>query len=47
MLDFKRFTFATELDTKKEYAINKRTVKNDLISCEKRLGVGWGDHLIT
>ena len=47
MLDFKRFTFATEIDAKKEYAINKRRVEIDLILRKKRLGGGWGGHLIT
>ena len=48
MLDFKRFTFATEIDAKKEYAINKRRVEIDLVSRKKKtLGGGWGGHLIT
>ena len=43
MLDFKRFTFATEIDAKIEFAINKRRVEIDLISRKKKIRgwVGW------
>ena len=46
-LILKDVSFATEIDAKKEYAINKRRVEIDLISRKKRLGGGWGGHLIT
>ena len=42
LLDLNKFTFATEVDTKKAYAINKRRVEIDLILRKKRKGGGWG-----